>query len=202
MPSVEAGPSEVSGSHTNQRGPPKEKGARTSGLVMVPRARRPAPADKKALTGDDALEARVHAMWWTLAAIAGDASSVWRIMMRSRTAPERVLADALKARNTAHSTLLKREQSVMLYVDWGRSRGEEDEALLPFREETVYDYLNFCADERAAPTRAPQFLEALHLTQTKLGLTPMEEGPHISGSAQRSLDRKAPRVQRPTLTVL
>ena len=71
MPSVEAGPSEVSGSQTNQRGPPKEKGVRTSGLVMAPRARRPALVDKKALTGDDALGARVHAIWWTLAAIAG-----------------------------------------------------------------------------------------------------------------------------------
>ena len=98
------------------------------------------------------------------------------------------------------STLSKRAAALCLYRRWADSHGV---SAWPPRESTVFTYMRFLVDERAPPTRAQSFREALGFAKGYVGLQGVDEvlaSRRIAGSVAESLDAKPVLKQRDPLS--
>ena len=116
----------------------------------------------------------------------------------SRVAALSHLQDCLAGRSTA--TLLKRGQSLLMFIRWSRTEGITP---FPLREAVVHRYVSELRMCKAPATRANAFLEAVNFGQHVMML-PTEGSvvsPRVRGAAARSFERKRILTQRDPLTV-
>ena len=155
----------------------------------------------------DAMRFRAMSRWRALVALDLNSSSLGRQLIdfyldgKSESVIQQILEDTLSRKATG--TLTKRSSSLLKYVQFTRAKFTATS--LCYREQWIYDYVCMLRNNRAAPSAAKSFLEAMTLARTLIGADIEDEGwksSRVTGAASSMYLKKAPLRQADPLTVL